>query len=83
VTWLTKSIETNGAYALPRFYFAVALEGLGRLREAEAEVRAGLALEPGFTVTRFRAAATGENEIYLAQRERIYAGMLRAGVPEQ
>jgi len=82
VTWLTKSVEFNGSYALARFYFAVALESLGRLRDAQAEVRAGLALEPSFTVARFRAGAWSENEIYLAQRERIYAGMRRAGVPE-
>ena len=72
----------NGAYALARFYFAVALEGLGRLKEAQAEVGAGLSLDPGFTVARFRALAWSDNEIYLAQRERIYAGMRRAGVPE-
>jgi len=82
VTWLTKSVEFNGSYALARFYFAVALESLGRLRDAQAEVRAGLALEPSFTVARFRAGAWSDNEIYLAQRERIYAGMRRAVVPE-
>ena len=82
VTRLTKSVEINGAYALARFYFAVALEGLGRLSEAQAEVKEGLSLDPGFTVARFRALAWSDNEIYLAQRERIYAGMRRAGVPE-
>ena len=82
VAWLTRSVEMNGAYSLARFYFAVALEGLGRLREAQAEVKEGLSLDPGFTVARFRALAWSDNEIYLAQRERIYAGMRRAGVPE-
>jgi len=82
VTWLTKSVEINGSYSLARFYFAAALEGLGRLKEAQAEVREGLSLDPGFTVARFRALASSNNEIYLAQRERIFAAMRRAGVPE-
>ena len=34
--------------------------------------RAGLALDPTFTVSRFRAGAASDNPTYLARRERIY-----------
>jgi hypothetical protein len=35
-----------------------------------------------FTISRFRAAAPSDNSTFLAQRERVYAGMREAGVPE-
>jgi TolB-like protein/Tfp pilus assembly protein PilF len=83
VAWLVRSMETGHNYALPHFYLAVALANLDRLEEASSEVRAGLDLDPTFTVARFRAAAWSGNETYLAQRERIYDGMRKAGLPER
>ena len=59
------------------------LAHLGRLDEARAAVQAGLALNPTFTISRLRAAASSDNPTYLAQRERIYDGMRKAGVPEE
>jgi hypothetical protein len=38
---------------------------------------------PEFTVAKFRAGARSENPVYLAQRERLYEGMRKAGVPEE
>ena len=58
------------------------LAHLGRLDEARAAAQAGLALNPTFTIRRFRAGAPSDNPTYLAQRERIYDGMRKAGVPE-
>jgi hypothetical protein len=55
----------------------------GRHNEARAAVQAGLALNPFFTVTRFRAGVPTDNPIYLAKRERVYDGMRKAGVPEE
>jgi len=45
-------------------------------------VKAGLAGNPRFTIKRYRAAASSDNAVYLAQRERIIEGMRLAGVPE-
>jgi hypothetical protein len=59
-----------------------ALAHLGRLDDARAAVQAGLALNPTFTLRRFRAGTSSNNPIFLAQRERIYDGMRIAGVPE-
>jgi hypothetical protein len=77
-----RSMEINQNYPLAHFYLAVALANLGRLEEANSEVQTGLALDPTFTIARFRSGASSDNEIYLAQRERIYDGMRKAGVPE-
>ena len=53
-----------------------------RLSEARSATKAGLALDPTFTIRRFRAGASSDNPTYLAQRERVYDGMRKAGVPE-
>jgi hypothetical protein len=58
------------------------LAQLDRLDEARAAATAGLALDPSFTIHRYRSGAPGDNAIYLAQRERVYDGMRKAGVPE-
>ena len=53
-----------------------------RLDEARREFKSDLAVNPKFTIKRFRAAAQSDNAVYLAQRERIIEGMRLAGVPE-
>ncbi len=78
----------NGALALNRnnpytnFLLSAALAHLGRLDEARAAVRAGLALNREFTVRRYLAGAASDNPTFLAQRERVVAGLRKAGVPE-
>jgi TolB-like protein/class 3 adenylate cyclase len=79
---LRRSVETNRNYPVAHFILAAALAQLGRLEEARATTQAGLALNPSFTTRRFRIGASSSNPIYLAQRERIIDGMLKAGVPE-
>jgi tetratricopeptide (TPR) repeat protein len=82
VVWLRRSIEANRDYPLAHFHLAVALAHLGELDEARAAVQAGLALQPSFTVRRYRANAQSSHPTYLAGRERNYEGMRMAGVPE-
>ena len=57
---------------------------LGELDEARAAVRAGLALNPSFTIRRFRDATSAwhDNPTSLAGRERAIEGMRLAGVTE-
>jgi hypothetical protein len=52
--------------------------------EAHSAVKAGLALNPAFTISRARAAwtAMSEDPIYLAQGELVLEGLRKAGVPE-
>jgi TolB-like protein/class 3 adenylate cyclase/TPR repeat protein len=82
VAWYRRSIESNGNYSVSHFRLAAALAHLGRLDEARAEVQAGLALDPKFALRRYRAGPASDNSTFLAQRERIYEGMRKAGVPE-
>ena len=62
---------------------AADLVELGQLDEARAEVQAGLALNPGFTIRRYRAGAQSDNPVFLKRREQIIEAMRKAGVPEQ
>ena len=77
-----RSIQDNRNYPLAHFFLAAALGLLGRLDEARAAAQAGLALDPSFTIRRFRGAALSDNPIYLAQRDRVLEGLRKAGVPE-
>jgi TolB-like protein/class 3 adenylate cyclase len=83
VARLRQSIETNRNFPRARFLIAAALALLGKLDEARSEVNAGLALDPKFSIHRFRASAESDNPTYLAQRERVIDGMRKAGVPEE
>jgi tetratricopeptide (TPR) repeat protein len=82
VAWLRRSIEANPNFPLTHFYLAAALALVGLLDEARAAAKAGIALDPGFTVRRFRVNAPADNPTFLAKRERLYEGMRLAGVAE-
>ena len=83
VGWLSQSIDLNPNVPVPYFFLAAALAHLGRLQEAREAVRAGLELNPGFTIARFRSSTFSDNPVYLAGRERMYEGLRKAGVPEE
>jgi tetratricopeptide (TPR) repeat protein len=83
VGWLRKSIDANRNTHWAYFYLAACLAHLGRLDEAREELKAGLAVNPNFTIKRFHASAESDNPVFLAQRERVIEGMCKAGVPEQ
>ncbi len=83
VAWFRRSIDASRNYPLNHFYSAAALAHLGRLDEARAEVKAGLALAPKFSIARFRRTAESDNPTYLAQRERVLEGLRKAEVPEE
>jgi TolB-like protein/class 3 adenylate cyclase len=77
-----RSIDANRNYPLNHFYDAAALANLGRFDEARAEVKAGLALAPRYTIAHYRDGLQSDNPTYLAQRERILEGLRQAGIPE-
>jgi TolB-like protein len=81
--WLRRSTEANPSYTLSHFNLAGALAMMGDLREARSSADAGLALDPNFTIRRYRMNAWfRENPVWLARRDRFYEGMRMAGVPE-
>jgi hypothetical protein len=63
---------------------AAALTQLARLDDARSAVRAGLALDPNFSVSRARAFFTAESgdPKYLVRTERLLEGLREAGLPE-
>jgi tetratricopeptide (TPR) repeat protein len=83
IAWLLRSIEANRNFPTSHFYLAATRAHLGRMIEARAAMKAGLTLNPTFTIHRFRAGAFSDNPTYLAGRERVYDGMRKAGVPEE
>ena len=82
VCWFGRSNEANRNYPLSHFGLAAALALRGKLDQARAAAKAGLALNPSFTIRRFRVNALSDNPTYLAKRERVYEGMRLAGAPE-
>lgn len=82
VTRFRRSLEANRNYPIAHFALAGGLALLGSLAEARAVAQAGFALDPGFTIRRFRLGASSDNPAYLTNRERFYEGMRLAGVPE-
>jgi tetratricopeptide (TPR) repeat protein len=79
-----RATEVNRNYPTIYFNFAAALTQLGRLDEAHSAVKAGLALNPGFSLSRAGAfwAAMSDDPTYLAQVGPILEAMRKAGVPE-
>ena len=85
VAWFRRAIEANRNHPHAYFVLAAALAQIGRLDEARSAVKAGLALNPTFAISRARAAWTARSDdpTYLAQLEPILEGLRKAGVPEQ
>jgi TolB-like protein/class 3 adenylate cyclase len=80
--WLRRSIEFNRNIPPAQFYLAAALARCGKLDEARAVATSALALDPTFTIRRFRAAASSDDPVYLAEHERAFEAMRKAGLPE-
>jgi TolB-like protein/Tfp pilus assembly protein PilF len=82
VNWLRRSLKANTNYPLAYFELA-AVQGLsGELDEARAAVKAGLALDPGFTIRRLKAFPFAGDEQFRIGSRRIIRGMHLAGKPE-
>jgi TolB-like protein len=84
VVWMRRGLDANRNSSIAHFDLAAALARLGELDGARAAVQAGLALDPSFTIRRFRdvTAALSDNPIFVAGRDRTIEGMRLAGVPE-
>ena len=83
--WLRRAIEANRNFPPAHFWLAAALMQSGRLDEARSAVKAGLALDPTFAISRARAGwtAMSDDPTYLAQLEPIFEGLRKAGLPEE
>jgi len=82
VAWLRQSVEANRNFPLTHFLLAAVLGLLGKLDEARTAAKAGLALNPGFTIGRMRTVArSSDNPAFLAGHERVCMGLRATGVP--
>ena len=75
IVWLRRSIEANRNNPMSHLFLAAALAVLDRVEEARAAARAGLLLNPQFSIARFRP---GHERV----RDRFTEGLRKAGVPE-
>jgi TolB-like protein/class 3 adenylate cyclase/Tfp pilus assembly protein PilF len=83
IVWLNRSIEANRNNPLCHFHLAGTYALLGRLEDARTAARTGLALNPDFTVARFRASPSSDNARYAAAHELFADALQAAGVPEK
>jgi TolB-like protein len=81
--WYRKGVEANRNFPINYFFLAATLALLGQFHEAKVTTKGGLALDPSFSIRRYRLGASSDNPIYLAARERLYDGMRMAEVPEE
>ena len=65
--WLSQSVGANPNFPTAHILLAAALSQLGQVEEARAEARAGLVLDPTFTIRRFRHRDVSDNPIFLKQ----------------
>jgi TolB-like protein/class 3 adenylate cyclase len=82
IGWFSRGIEANRNLPVGHFFLASALALVNRHDDARRSAQAGLALDPSFSVSRYRASTASDNPVYLTRRERICDGMRRAGIPE-
>jgi TolB-like protein len=79
---LRRSIAMNPQIPLTHFVLAAALALTGRMTEAVEARDAGLVLDANFSVARYCNDRRSDNPVFLQQRERMYEGLRKAGVPE-
>ena len=80
VVWLQRSIEDNRNNPMSHFLLAAALALLGRADQAQAAAKTGLALNPQFTIARYRNAPW--RPASTALQSQVIDALRRSGVPE-
>ncbi|MBI3706538.1 MAG: winged helix-turn-helix domain-containing protein [Proteobacteria bacterium] len=82
VRWLRKAIEANPGYENAVAWLAVAYVLLGRGDEAQQVFAEFRRAHPDVTISGWDNAYPRRNPVVVAQRERIFEGLRRLGVPE-
>ena len=81
VDWLTKSAALSPRDLFTRLFLTSALALSGRQTEAKLELDELLRLKPDFTLSYFKSLEVSDDPTFRVQRERIYEGLRRAGLP--
>ena len=84
VAWFRRSIKANPNFPHTHFHLASALAHLDRLDQAHSALKAGLALNPTYAISRDRAIWTSvsDHPTFLARLELLLDGLRKAGAPE-
>jgi adenylate cyclase len=78
---LSAAVKVAPGSANAHLYLAAALGSAGRTAEARTAMARFQQLRPGFTLSRMRATELSQEPALVRQRERIYEGLRRAGMP--
>jgi TolB-like protein/Tfp pilus assembly protein PilF len=81
--WFRRCIEANHSYAFGHIMLAASLVATGSLEEARAAARAGLALDPTFTIRRLKRWRMTDDPTLIATAKRNFEAMLVAGLPKE
>jgi TolB-like protein/DNA-binding winged helix-turn-helix (wHTH) protein/Flp pilus assembly protein TadD len=79
---LAKAVAGNPRSAFARLFLASALGNAGRADEAGIQIQELLRLRPGFALSQFRSREPSREARFLAQRQQVYEGLRRAGLPD-
>ncbi|PJG51726.1 guanylate cyclase [Bradyrhizobium forestalis] len=82
VAWLRRSVDLNSRSSFGHLFLASALALAGQEAAARVEMAEFRRLNPDFTLSRFKAVEPSDRPAFLAQRQRVYEGLRRAGMPE-
>jgi TolB-like protein/class 3 adenylate cyclase/Tfp pilus assembly protein PilF len=82
VVWLRRCLKANPNFPLAHFFLAAVLSFLGELDEARTAAKAGLALDPTFTIRRFKVISINGDVKFRVASKRVVQGMRMAGIPE-
>jgi hypothetical protein len=80
---LHRSLKVNTNYPWAHFLLAAVHSLSGELDEARAAAKAGLVLDPGFTIRRLKAFPLSGDKQFRAGSRRLVRGMHLAGVPDE
>jgi TolB-like protein len=79
---LRMAVESAPNQEIPYFYLAAGLALQGHGSEAARACEVGRRLAPIFRIGKCRAEVQSDNPVFLLQRERVYEGLEKAGLPE-
>jgi TolB-like protein/DNA-binding winged helix-turn-helix (wHTH) protein len=80
--WARRSVLERPQHAVAHSWVAAAAANLGDKEAANASLAEFRRLLPSYTITSFRDERLCANDICRSQRERYYAGLAKAGLPE-
>ena len=80
--WARRSVLERPQHAVAHSWVAAAAANLGDMEAASASLADFRRLLPSYTITSFRDERLCANDICRSQRERYYAGLAKAGLPE-